>query len=186
MLDTLQIVLWSVTYVLVIIAGFQSRKIKRVSMPYLAGILNFAWEICALLNSRGFWGHALWITLDIFIVFLGICFAKSNKHRVQYILSITAFTLILMYIFTNPAGMLFSVFVIDLVMAISFLADRKKLSPKLKVPIAVTKLLGDAFAGLYYAPQSNLVGIIAGIVFMCNVCYLYLCIEETRGMSPGK
>ena len=79
----------------------------------------------------------------------------------------------------RPAGMLISVFVIDLIMAINFLIQRKKLSPKMKTPIAITKLLGDTFAGLYYAPQSNLIGIIACVVFMCNICYLYLCLEES-------
>lgn len=74
--------------------------------------------------------------------------------------------------------MLYSVFAIDLIMAIWFLVDRKTLSSKLKVPIAVTKLLGDMCAGFYYSEQSTLAGVIAVIVFVCNMYYLYLCLEE--------
>lgn len=181
MLDTLQIIFWSITYVLIIIAGFLSRNVRKISMPYIAGVLNFAWEVCALYNSQGFWGHVLWLSLDLIIVFWGFAYIKSSVCKAGYGVSLLICTLILLYVFTFPKGMLFSVFIIDLIMAITYLAYRKKLSPKLKVPIAIMKLLGDACAGLYYAPQSNLVGIIACIVFMCNVCYLYLCVEETRG-----
>ena len=179
MLDTLQILFWSITYVLVIIAGFLSRNIRKVSMPYVAGILNFGWEICALCNSNGFWGHILWLSLDLLIVFWGVFYLQSNYQRIIYILALTVCTVGLWYVFMIPAGMLISVFVIDLIMAINFLIQRKKLSLKMKTPIAITKLLGDTFAGLYYAPQSNLIGIIACVVFMCNICYLYLCLEES-------
>ena len=55
---------------------------------------------------------------------------------------------------------------------------RKKLSPKLKIPIAFTKLLGDLFAGVAYAPESIFVAILAVLVFYCNIAYLCLCIGE--------
>jgi len=178
MLDILQFIFWSVTYVLIIIAGYLSDGEKKVSMPYSAGVLNFAWEICALYNSGGLWGHAVWLGLDIVIVFWGFRFLKTNKVRFIYAASIAVFTSILFYIFTLSNGMLISVFIIDLIMAVSFLVDRVKLSPKLKVPIAFTKLLGDMFAGLHYAPYCAFVGILAGIILICNLYYLYLCIKE--------
>ena len=67
MLDNLQIIFWSVTYVLIIAAGWRSRARKQVSMPYVAGVLNFGWELCALQQSQGFWGHILWLGLDVVI-----------------------------------------------------------------------------------------------------------------------
>ena len=63
-------------------------------------------------------------------------------------------------------------------MAAAFLLDRKKLTPRLKIPIAVFKLLGDACAGLYYGPHSMIVCILAILVALCNVVYLGLCISE--------
>ena len=180
MLDTLQILFWSITYVLIIISGFQSRRIKQVAMPYVPGVLNFTWEICALYHSHGMWGHILWLSLDLVIVYFGVRYAKNRKQQILYITSIMVCLMMLMWIFALPNGMLISVFVIDLIMAVSYLYRRKSLSPMLKVPIAVTKLIGDAFAGLYYATQSNLVGIIACVVFMCNASYLYLCIDESH------
>ena len=84
MLDTLQIIFWSITYVLIIIAGIQSRNIRKVSMPYGAAIQNFTWEICALIISHGFWGHIVWLSLDIAIIILGFLFASSKRHRIVY------------------------------------------------------------------------------------------------------
>jgi len=186
MLDTLQIVFWSITYVLIIIAGSQSKILRKVSMPYIAGILNFSWEIRALYNSNGFWGHIMWLTLDLAIVYFSFKYIPTNKGQYIYTLSIIISTFLLLYIFTLSNGMLFSVFIIDFIMAICFLVDRKKLSPKLKVPIAVTKLIGDTFAGLYYAPQSIFIAGLAGLVLFCNMAYLYLCIWENEGIAPNK
>lgn len=79
--------------------------------------------------------------------------------------------------------MLYYSFIIDLIMAVCFITDHKKLSPKLKIPIAVTKLLGDACAGMHYASDSWFIALIACIVFVCNVYYLYLCEEEVRAAT---
>ncbi|MBQ9931100.1 MAG: hypothetical protein IJO79_01990 [Firmicutes bacterium] len=178
MFDTLQIIFWSITYILVIVAGTQSWNLRKVSMPYVAGVLNFAWEICALYTSGGFWGHILWLGLDLVIVFFGFQFVSTKKQKTLYLAAIAIATISLFIIFRHPEGMLVSVFVIDLIMAIYFLIDRKKLSPKLKVLIAVTKLLGDLFAGLYYGPLSDFIAVTATIVLLCNGYYLYLCIME--------
>lgn len=180
MLDTLQILFWSVAYVLIIIAGTRSRKIQKVSMPYIPGVVIVAWEICALYNSGGFWGHILWLSLDLGIVYFGFRYAKNLRGRLAYGTAILVTTTVLMYIFTIPDGSLISSFILDLLIAVFYLVDRKKLSPELKVPIAVTKMIGDTFAGLYYAPQSGLVAVIAIAVFVCNLCYLNQCIDEKK------
>ena len=59
MLDILQIILWTLTYALIIGFGFRYRKMPVLFMPLLAGTLNFAWEINSLIYqwvicSRGF------------------------------------------------------------------------------------------------------------------------------------
>lgn len=87
MLDKLQTIFWSVTYMLIILAGWRSRERKQVSMPYVAGVLNFGWELCALQQSQGFWGHILWLGLDVVIFSIGFLFLNTGKRRLLYIIS---------------------------------------------------------------------------------------------------
>lgn len=181
MLDNLQALFWSITYVLIIIAGFKSQKIKMVSMPYIAGVLNFAWEMIALYLTRGSnWIHVSWFTLDLFIVFIGYRFLVERKRKVIYLTAILIFVILLKYIFNLNNGMLISVFIIDLIMAIVYLVQIKQMSPYLKIPVAATKLIGDLFAGLFYFKELKLVAVIAVIVFLCNLVYLVLCIIEYK------
>lgn len=186
MLDNLQIIFWSITYVLILISGGRSRQERKIAIPYIAGVLNFAWEACALQEYQGFWGHLLWMGLDFGIIYFGFIYLSSARKRVFYISSIYIAILIFAYIFTLPEGMLLSVFAIDLIMAVVFLVDRKKLSRKCKLPIAVTKLIGDAFAGMFYAPQSVYVACMAMLVFCCNLVYTYLCWREMAGKELRK
>ena len=174
MLDTLQIIFWSIAYILIIVAGFESTDTKKVSMPYVASVLIFSWEIVALVNYRH-WGHFVWISLDLLIVAFGFYFLKSNWQRLNYALGICITVIALFFLFDVSGGMLISSFVIDLIMSVDFLIKRKQLSGKMKTLIAITKLIGDAFAGLYYSSQSVLITAIAFAVLICNSVYLYLC-----------
>lgn len=178
MLDVVQILMWSVTYVLVIVSGIQNREEKKVAMPYFAGILNFAWEACALQQYQGFWGHIFWLGLDMGIVYFGFSYLPSLKCKALYAGAIYVAILALSYLFALPNGMLISVFVIDLILALNYLTARKKLSDKQKLPIAVTKLLGDLFAGIYYAPKLPAVAVMTILVLICNLLYVYLCYQE--------
>ena len=180
MLDTIQVVLWSVTYALIVIAGIRSRGCRMVSIPYTAGVLNFAWEACALQQSQGMWGHLIWFGLDLGIVYFGFEYSKSWKQRILYVAAICTGVLVMWYIFAQQQGMLVSAFALDLFMAVLFIVERRKLSPELKVPIAVARLLGDFVAGLFYAPESMAVCIMVVAVTLCNMAYLLLCIREYR------
>lgn len=174
MLDNLQIVFWSVTYILIIIAGWRSRNENLISMPYAAGILNFGWELCALQYSQGFWGHILWLGLDAAIYAIGFFFLQSRRHKAIYIILTYLVTAGLWFLFDRYNGMLTTVFIIDLIMAVVFLVERKRLSSELKISIAVCKLLGDLFAGIYYGQESRAVAMIASAVFFCNAIYLWM------------
>lgn len=178
MLDDVQVIFWSITYILIIIAGFKSREIKRVSMPYAAGIVNLSWEFNALIQSHGMWGHVIWFGLDCIISFWAVCFLKGKRRMVYIILPMLNIPLF-GYFFSLPRGMLSSSFLIDLLMAICFLIDFKKLSPYFKRSVAVTKFIGDTCAGIYYAQESRLVAICAVLVFVCNVVYLCRCMNQT-------
>lgn len=181
MLDKLQMIFWSITYVLIIISGFKSQKLKMVAMPYIAGVLNFSWEIIALSITKGtVFGHVSWLILDLFIVYISYRYLNDRKSKTIYLLSIVICVILLNYIFKLNAGMLISVFVIDLLMAVVYLLQIKQMSPHLKIQIAVTKLIGDFFAGLYYFKELKFVAAIAVVVFFCNAAYLVLCIIEYK------
>lgn len=178
MTDILQVLFWFITYVLIVAAGVCGKDEKKVSMPYAAGVLNLGWEACALQQSSGLWGHILWLGMDLAIVYIGFTRLSSTKQKVYYAASIYMTILILAYVFSLENGMLLSAFAIDLVLAIAFLLDRKKLSDKLKRWIAVTKLLGDGFAGLYYGPKQPVVAVLAVLILVCNVIYLFSCFRN--------
>lgn len=95
MLDTMQILLWSVAYVLIIAAGFLSRDTRKVAIPYAASVMNFAWEACALQLTKDFWGHYFWFGLDLFIVgfaFFYLLPAKKADYTHAYIYIYRRFT----------------------------------------------------------------------------------------------
>lgn len=148
-------------------------------MPLLAGSLNFAWELNALLLSGGMWGHVLWFGLDVFIVILNI--ASMKRGRFLYLIVIAALSVILRWIFTIPSldGMLLSVFAIDLLMACDYVVNAKKISKHGKIPIAITKFWGDFFAWLAYS-EYMYVNIIGAVVFLLNLYYLAVCLDASR------
>ena len=156
-------------------------------MPLLAGSLNFAWEINAFISSGAFWGHVLWLVLDVFIIILNIYNIRKNKNRLLYCLLIIAFTIVLRLIFVIPEvdGMLISVFAIDLIMAFDFVVNAKKISVHGKIPIAITKLLGDLFAWFAYS-DSAYVNVIGIIVFLLNLYYLAKCFDLSARAYENK
>ena len=67
MFDTLQIVFWSITYCLIIFFDLKHREDHAFLMPPIAGVFNLAWELNAAIHSLGFWGHLVWLLLDLVI-----------------------------------------------------------------------------------------------------------------------
>ena len=152
MFDTLQALLWGVTYVLILLASVKGRTQGKPSIPYIALVLNFAWEVCALIHSRGMWIHVLWLSLDIGILVFGVLYLRDVKKRVIMLIKTVCTLILFSFIFSKESGMLLSSFVIDFTMAMVFVDQTMKLSPVLQLPIASTKLLGDVLSFcLYYA-----------------------------------
>jgi len=175
----LTLLFWSVTYILIVIAGFRSRKEKKVSMPYVAGVLNVAWEIAGTVYTRGNPGFIIWFLIDILIVFWGFLFLSSIWKKIVFLVAILPVTALFLYSFKHfDAAFLFSVYLIDVIMEIDFLVNRKQLSKKFMIPIASTKLLGDLFAGLTFGHIYSFVWIFALLSFICNTIYLIQCIAE--------
>lgn len=180
MFDIIQVILWGVTYIFIILFTYLNFKTKLRAIPLNASMLNFAWEINAIVVSNGFWAHILWGVLDVFIIFYNV-YSLNIPKRVYYLIALIVSCVLLNNVFHLPSGMLVSVFAIDLYMAISFLIDRKKLLSKGKIIIAIFKLLGDLAAAIYYSPSSIIVFIIAVFVLVVNSIYLFYCVCSKYG-----
>lgn len=175
----LTLLFWSIAYILIVVAGFFSRKERKVSMPYIAGALNAAWEIAATIYTHGNPGFIIWFIIDVFILFWGFFFSPSVKKKIIYCASILLSTCILLFAFEKfTPAFLFTVYLIDVIMAFEFLVKRTKLSSKFKITIAVTKLLGDLFAGLTFSYMYDFIIVFATVSFVCNCIYLIACIKE--------
>ena len=180
MFDKIQVVLWSITYLLIVINIFKNKSTKSISIPYLAVILNFAWEFNALIQSNGMWGHILWISLDFVILIYGF-YTLSSRNKIVYIALILLFIVVLFYVFKLNEGDLVSCFVIDLIMAAMFLIRFNYISKNLKISIALTKLLGDLFAWQFYK-FNIIVNIIGIIVLVINLIYFFKCINSRQDL----
>lgn len=175
--DVLSVVFWSITYILIIVSGIMSKDERKMAIPYIAIVQNISWELCAVIRFNAFWMHMAWFVLDFIIAIIGFWYL-SKKNRSIYLFFILFDYLMFTLLFDIPQGMMLSSFVIDLIMAISFLVERKKLSKKLNVPIAIAKLFGDLSAGLYYMQFNCLIVLITICVLVCNFAYMHFCIKE--------
>lgn len=186
MLDTLQISFWSLTYIIIIFWGIKYKKEYPILMPLVAGSLNLAWELNALIISHGFWGHILWIVLDIVIFFLNIRNLKFQIWKILYCIATVTCAISLWFIFRLDMGMRISVFTIDFFMAIEYLVASKFISYRGKIVIACTKLIGDLFAWLCYYKSLKFVAIIGLVVFTINIFYLIIAIFSIKTRQKNK
>lgn len=124
-LDSVQIFFWSVTYILAIRYAFLFRK---SIIPYPAILGNLAWETVALFTS-GMICHIVWLSLDVIIAVQFLHYAKNGRRfKIIWIICYLILVYGLRQIFYIENGMLYSCFVIDLLMAVlfclKFLKDR--------------------------------------------------------------
>lgn len=103
----------------------------------------------------------------------------SAKFCVIYSAATIAVTIGLHFVFNIELGMLVSSFVVDIIMAVSFLISFKRLSVYGKPIIACTKLLGDLFAWLEYSNYHIIIKAIGIAVLALNIIYLVLSILES-------
>jgi len=191
MLDILQAVFWSITYILLIVYAV---KYKTHGIPLSAICLNYAWETVALIQSLvkatqfqpSIVIHIAWFTLDTVIVALFLfhetkLFENMGKKAV-FLLAYAVSTVFLVIAFVHKY-MLLSCFGIDLIMAIAFLLfvfQKQMTHSLLGILIGVTKLIGDMCAWLYYRfdPIVDVIGI---IVLLCNMAYIAILVYKFFG-----
>ena len=176
--EILTAVFWAITYLLICISGFLNIKIKKVSMPYVPGVVNYAWEINALVVSHGLWMYGIWFILDMIIVFWSIYFLNSSKKKLIYIIAVFLSTICFKILFSFEHGLIFTVFLIDLIMEISYLVRFKSLSPIFKKEIAIFKFLGDFFAGIAGIKYTSYAIPFTVIISILNGLYIWKCFTE--------
>lgn len=177
MLDNLQVICWTIVYVFAVIFGIKHREDFRPQIPVIAVCMNFAWEINAIIFTNGsFWGHYLWLLLDA-VIFM-IMVVKLWHKRGYLLILLTAVLAIILRVLFVHGFMLVSCFIIDILMAVEFAVNIKRISPYGKLSIAVFKLFGDLFAWLYYMEFSVTVKLIGAVVLILNSFYLFICIRS--------
>lgn len=180
MFDALSVIFWGITYILIVVFSIKNRTSKIRSISLLPPILNFSWELNALIVSQGFWGHIVWLGLDVLVVIACVAFINGLKKQLLYLAALPLGALLFYLLFRVDMGMLMSSFVIDLIMAVCFFVERKKLLRDGKIIIAITKLLGDLAAVIHYAPYSIIILIIGICVFVLNTAYLIYAIADRK------
>ena len=188
LLDVITGILWSITYLLIVIYAFKYRNEKKIMMPLIPGSICIAWELNALIVSQGFWVHVLWLLLDIFIFVFNILNISKPRNRILYIF-MTLFWIALFAITfrINVIDIMFiSSFLLDLGIAIGYVVRARTISSHGKIPIAITKLLGDFCAWMCYSRYSGLIVGIGAAVFLFNLYYIALCLEENSFRSKPK
>ena len=164
------------------------RHERKIMMPLLPGSICIAWELTALIFSGGMWKHVLWFSLDLAVFTLNLLNIGKIRNRILYIV-VTLFFIIVLAGCSWKLGldvMLFSSFILDLFIAISYVVASKTISPRGKTAIAVAKFIGDIAAWQYYQQYSILIWIIGAIVFLLNLYYIAICLDESAKKNKPK
>lgn len=191
-LDYIEATFWALAYAFVAISGFKNKSLNKLAMPFTSVLLNFAWEVLSLVDLfcgggiglQALYIRGIWFILDIPILYL--CYKKMNMYTTDKFFKKSFFptliVLVLIYavLYQLPNGILISSFVINLRMEILFFTRRKKLDSTYRVPIAIFKLFGSIFTGIYYSVASPLIPflIIPAITF--DAMYVVYAIKEKR------
>lgn len=195
-LDYIEATFWALAYAFVAISGFKNKSSNKLAMPFTSVLLNFAWEFLSIIDLirwksvglQAWYIRGIWFVLDIPILYL--CYKKMNMYTTDKFFKKNFFptliVLVLVYavLYQLPNGILISSFIINLRMEILFFTRRKKLDSTNRVPIAILKLFGSIFTGIYYSVASPLIPflIIPAITF--DVMYVVYAIKEKR--NPEK
>ena len=157
-------------------------------MPLVPCSMNIAWELNAIIVSKGAWGHVGWFVLDVFIFAYNVRFLDTLIQRFVYCISTITIFFFLWWFFRVQMidGMLISVFGIDLIMALVFIIQSKVISSHGKTCIALTKLLGDLFAFLGDMNKNVFVLLIGIVVLLSNLYYLCQCFEEKTELQKKR
>ena len=185
--DAMQAILWSVTYVLIILYNIRYRTL---GIPPIAIASNFAWETVALLQDvryapssfniydvllggLGNLIHTAWFFLDVLIVVTYLVFCRPVYLKCKWYWAVLyAADLFLFFFAFEHGGMLLSSFIIDCTMAIEYFlySFRRKYKVNwLAAVICAAKLLGSWCAYLCYRRYSAAVAVLGIVILVLNM-----------------
>lgn len=178
MLDCVSVIMWGITYLLIVFSSKNQVGSPKRAIPLLPPILNLAWELLALVVSGGLWGHIVWFGLSILV--FESCLDTMTKKQQCFYFSVFVVSIIVLFFVYAHGGMLVFSFIINVIMSICFLVDRKNLLKKRKVLIAITKGIGTLAATLYYMSTSISVAVMGVLIVILDVVYLVYCVREKK------
>lgn len=153
----------------------------------MASVLNPAWDINSMMMFGLLIGRIVWLVLDIIIFAINAVRLRNKKKASIYILAELLIIIILRWIFmVNTEGMIWSVFSIDLIMAVDYIAEQKRISIHGQIPIASTKLMADLCAWIAYIGRSRFAAVVGCMVFFVNLFYLAICMEISSRQKKQK
>lgn len=181
--DHLQLIFWSITYILLILYAI---RFRIHGSPLPATLLSLAWETVALANSVlsgvfswALMGHLAWFSLDLVLVCLYLFhetnISEKRKEKLCFLGGYLVLTAVMIPLFED-GYMLISSFIIDIAVALFYLhyaLFKHRNKSMLLFLIGNCRLLGDAFAWLFYRnyPYIEPIGI---SVLICNILYLII------------
>lgn len=194
--DYIEATLWAIAYLFVVICGFKNKSLNKLAMPFTSVLLNFAWEFLSLvelftsgdISFQALYIRVIWFVIDIPILYL--CYKKMSMYTTDKFFQKHFFTTLVVLVFVyallfqHPSGMLISSFVINLRMEILFFTRRKKLDSTHRVPIAIAKMFGSIFTGLYYSDYSRIIPLLILPAIIFDILYVVYAIKEKR--NPEK
>ncbi len=176
---------WGLAYMAICYLYIKDRAHPGILMPLFAGSFNFAWELNAIAVSPGFYALILWAALDIIILIYNIAWIEKISLKIIYIVLTVVVTVVLFHVFRLWNGLVFSAFIIDVLISTEYLLVFRQISPHGKLPIASLRLLGDFFAWCRYnyLPVVFWLGI---VVLLMDAVYLILSVKERNTVIRNK
>ncbi|MBR3691985.1 MAG: hypothetical protein IKL89_04730 [Clostridia bacterium] len=174
--DSLQAIVWSGAYILMIVYSAKNMRLRKPTMPPVAGLICFAWELNAILISGGLWIHVVWLALDSAIFLLNVFNFRSLRGKACYCVAAIGALALFYFLFRVPSIdiMLYSSFLLDLFISVSFVVRIKHLLPNGRVWISLLRLVGDFFAFLAYS-EFTIVQFFGPVILILNLFYLSMC-----------
>lgn len=195
-IDYIEAIFWSLVYLAIIFTTFFNKNEKRFPISSTTIFINLSWETASVISyicdyglyfgfTRSSFIRYSWLLLDILIVLLFNHKHRKNPKYKKYFCFYTLFyfcfvTLFFLCFEKLKYGMVISAFIIDAHMEILFWKNRKKLDPSNRLTIAILKILGDFFAGMYYGRSHIVVFILAVVAFVFDVMYIIYAVREQR------
>jgi hypothetical protein len=194
---------WTIVYLAIIYRGF---KDKTYGMPFFALALNIAWEFIFSFLFGGELSlqlviNILWFFFDVVILYTYFRYGRQEfpeavdpKWFVPWSVWVLAVGFVTQYFtaleFPGLPGAMYSAFVINLVMSVSFigmLVRRDGIEGQSMV-VAVFKWLGTAAPTVlfYLVSGSALILVLGIVIFVFDVIYIGMLYQRFRslGLSP--